>query len=326
MSELNTPEGTESPSRMSVSEAASILSKSRAAKAEAPVEEVTEEPALEAAEEIEEVVEEEVEEEPLQQEDDEDPELSVEGPAAEEEELPSEVEALDIDGELIPLEEVRKGYLRQSDYTKKRQAESDQLKQTMAHVEQRVNALDSLLMHLPRQEEPNWHHRAQENPDWQLEKLAWDQNQHAINNATNALAQERKMALAQVQQKTYQELTDGTFKREWRDPNTLNEDLGRMQDFAAKIGFSPHEISAIDQPHHIKVLHLAMEALENRLHLKTTKKKLVKKPRVIKPGSRSRMGNAQTRNNDALKAQFDKTPSVQNAAAMFAEARRAGKS
>ena len=322
MSDLNNPEeGTEMPSRMSVSEAASILSKSRSAKAEeATPEEVVEE---ETTDEVVEAGDEPpVEAEtPEEEEEDEDPDLALDGPGAEEEELPQE--AIEIDGELISVEELKSGYLRQSDYTKKRQAESEQVKQSMAQVEQRVNALDSILSQLPRQQEPNWHQRAAENPDWQLEKLAWDQNQQAIQNASNALVQERQLALAQAQAQTYQQLIDGSFKSEWRDPNTLNKDLERMQEFAAAIGFSQDEISQIDQPHHIKVLHLAMEAMNNRKQLKTAKKKLVKKPKVQKPGNRSRIGNAQQRNNDALRAQFDKKPTAKNAAAMFSAARRA---
>jgi hypothetical protein len=109
-----------------------------------------------------------------------------EDPTDDSEEEQSEEMTLEVDGESLTAEELKLGYLRQSDYTKKTQAVAEQRKAYEAQTEQTQATMNALLSaanaDLSRFQGVNWEAVAVENPDqYKQAKAAFEQTQSTYN-------------------------------------------------------------------------------------------------------------------------------------------------
>jgi len=246
-------------------------------------------------ESLEEESEEEAEEEESEESDDEDEEALY---------------AVTVNGEEheVSLDELMKGYSRQSDYTKKTQ----ELSQGRKEIEEAKFNYDSALtqMQQERQHYVNQLNQILQNSSNNLQeynKIDWDalkeddpieyvkmkEDYREGKEKMQALDQQRQMAMQQQQaeaQKVQQEVIQGERAKmveaipEWGDPEKQKELATDVKNYALSQGFSEEELNSLVDHRSVLVLMKAAkyDALENA---DVKSKKLKNKPKVIRAGS-----------------------------------------
>jgi len=267
---------------------------------EAPVDE-------EVAEETEEA--EEVEEEAPESEEEGQAEEETEEEVAEEEEYEVVAEedlkyTVKVDGEELEvgIDELKNGYQRQADYTRKSQALAEQRKETEQIQSERQKLEQERQMYANGlqmlQEQQAGRLQEFENTDWETLK-ADDPYQYMLKKDEYRDAQERLQNAQQQQVLIQQEQADAANKArahfvqqeysrlvqalpEWNDQeSTIKKDI---QQYATSVGFRPEEISQLADHRSVLIIKKAMEY--DKLTTKVApKKKAVKKvPKVQKSG------------------------------------------
>ena len=228
----------------------------------------------------EEVVEDEVEAEVAESEEAEDGQTEdEEGEADTEEEdadtdesddKPKEPEFLEIDGEKVSVEEVKLGYLRQSDYTRKTQAVAEQRKAAEEDRQYTASALNAVLTavgaDLSRWENVDWERAAAENPEQYAQaKAAYEHTQALFGGIREQAdgfvkrAQEaQKQALAVKAQESVAILKTTV-------PGWNNDLYGKIGEFACtELGFTPDEFNQIADHRAIMSIYESMQYRKGR--------------------------------------------------------------
>lgn len=242
---------------------------------------------------------------------------------AEEVEIEEEVEeeplyAVKIDGEDVEvnLDELRSGYQRQSDYTKKSQALSEQRKQieadlqaTQAERAQYAQALEyfnqNVTSEMAKYENVNWQELKESDPyEYMMRKEEYRelQDKQKASQEAQTLLQQRQQA---EQQQQMQEIMQRESKLlsealpEYANPDsTIRDDLKK---YAVGMGYSDQEINGLVDHRAVLMLNKAMQFDRLQKAKKTVVKKKVKNvPKVQKPGS------AQTKQDVASEARSAK--------------------
>lgn len=216
-----------------------------------------------------------------------------ESPAESEQSLPTTLKLPD--GTEITADEAIKGYLRESDYTRKTQQLSQKEKQADLRVENAVKQLADVYQELTsqREQEPDWKKVAQDRPlDWQLEKLEWDDKQRKLQNARTKAEEVYKQHAREAQGRMINTLTSGEYDPRWVNQSAFEEDVGKLvKDFQAR-GIPPARIDQILDPVEFMVAIDAMryrELVSKKPEIKREVKKSVETPRpkALQPGARS---------------------------------------
>ena len=270
--------------------------------------EVTETPVDET--EVEETQEaEEVEEEAPESEEEGQAEEETEEEVTEEEEYEVVAEedlkyTIKVDGEELEvgIDELKNGYQRQADYTRKSQALAEQRKGTEAiqserqQLEQERQMYANGLQMLQEQqssklqefEGTDWTALKQEDPyQYMLQKDEYRDAQEKVQNV-----QQQQILIQQEQAEVVQKARSNFVKQEynrlvdalpeWNDKeSTIKKDV---QEYAVSVGFRPEEINQLADHRSVLVIKKAMEY--DKLTTKVApKKKAVKKvPKVQKAG------------------------------------------
>jgi len=245
-------------------------------------------------ESLEEESEEEAEEEESEESDDEEEEALY---------------AVTVNGEEheVSLDELMKGYSRQSDYTKKTQ----ELSQGRKEIEEAKYTYDSALTQMQQERQHyvtqlnqilqnssnnlneynkiNWDALKEDDP---IEYVKMKEDFREGKEKMQALDQQRQMAMQQQQaeaQKVQQEVIQGERARmvealpEWGDPEKQKELATDVKTYALSQGFSEEELNSLVDHRSVLVLMKAAkyDALENA---DVKSKKLKNKPKVIRSG------------------------------------------
>jgi len=192
------------------------------------------------------------------------------------------------DGKVVTYDDLKKGYLRQEDYTRKTQ-EAAAIRQS---VEEHANALAAQRQEVDRvlttamqfqasqmPQEPNWAELAAD-PDPRkliLARGAWDQHilklgqletaRQANQHAANAEAQRRYTATMTSE---FEQLTQKVG--EFKDPKKRAEAKERMVNYAAEVGLTPAELSQVGRnPGDHRLLMILDEAARYRALVKKAK-------------------------------------------------------
>ena len=308
-----------------VSEAGRTLAKARTTK--------TSEPVLEEEEAVEEQTVEAVEEETVkaQEQEQETPEDATEEESPEEVEEVEEVEeepngvllTLD-DGTPLTADDIKKGYLRESDYTRKTQKLASERKAVESEAKARITALDAALASMRPEREPDWVQVAQTNPnEWQVQKLHYDKRKQERQNAVAILKQEQSNIIEKSKQNAVNDLQSGIYRPDWKNAQTFESDLSKTSNFALeKLGFGAEEIHNIADPRAIMALDMARRFAETKTKVQTANKKVVKKPKVLKGGTKTSLKAGKNRVVASAQEAFDKNPSRANAMALMKAQRK----
>ena len=295
-------------------------------------EEVVEE--TEEAEEVEEEAPEEEEEGQAEEETKEEVAEEEEYEVVAEEDLKYTVK---VDGEELEvgIDELKNGYQRQADYTRKSQALAEQRKETEQIQSERQRLEQERQMYANGlqmlQEQQSAKLKDFDNVDWEGLKTE-DPYQYMIKKDEYRDAQERITNLVQEQQAVQQEqaqqaqqvrahFVQQEYSRlvqalhEWNDSkSTIKKDV---QDYAISAGFLPEEVSQLADHRSILVIKKAMEF--DKLTTKVApKKKAVKKvPKVQKSGRGNSKEDVAAEAIKKKRARLQKSGKQDDAASIF---------
>lgn len=267
---------------------------------------------LETEEEVEEDDgdEEEAEDESTDDED-EDPDLDDEDTDEEvtELELSDDLSiTVKIDGKEseVTLAELRNGYSRTADYTRKATALAEQRKALEADTEsirgERAlyeELLPKLRLQLQQQaiQEPNWDSLYDEDPieaarlerHWRKSQEEQTQKLSAIQAEEQRLSEARQAEELQVLQQDI--ITERNripeFIPEWKDQEVMAREADELRKWAVTQGVSETELNDIRQANVLGILRKAMLFDKGTKKVQSSKKPSNKKTRVIRPGSSS---------------------------------------
>ena len=291
---------------------------------------------VEETKEAEEVEEEAPEEEEGQAEEETEEEVEEE----EETEIVAEEDlkyTIKVDGEEIEvgIDELKNGYQRQADYTRKSQALAEQRKETEAILSERQKLEQERQMYANGlqmlREQQSSKLQEFENTDWQTLKdddpyqyiLKRDEYRDAQEKVQNVQqqqmliqqeqAEEAQKARAHFVQQEYNRLVEAL--PEWNDQeSTIKKDV---QEYAKSVGFLPEEINQLADHRSVLVIKKAMEY--DKLTTKVApKKKAVKKvPKVQKSGRGNSKEDAATEAIKKKRARLQKSGKQHDAASVF---------
>ena len=237
-----------------------------------------------------------------------------------------------VDGEEfeVDLDELRNGYQRQSDYTKKSQSvaemrkayeanlqsvqqERDQYQQVLANMENYQN------LELKKYQELDWASLKEDDPVEYMEKRIEFQD---AKDKANQVKQEQMAVQQKTQQEVYQNIQHkvqeeaellATALPEYSDPSSnLKTEL---RDFAINMGFSEQDVNGITDHKVVLVLHKAM--LQERANSSTSSKVKKGPAKVIKAGVPVTKKQRVARDVQAKRDRLRKTGNVNDAANAF---------
>ena len=301
----------------------------------------SDEEVVEETKEAENVEEETPEEGQVEAEAEEEVSEEVESEESEEElEIVAEEDlkyTIKVDGEEfeVGIDELKSGYQRQADYTRKSQALAEQRKETeniqseRQQLEQERQMYANGLQMLQEQQtaklqdfdKVDWETMKEEDPyQYMLKKDEYRDAQERVNNAAQQqvlIQQEQQAAVQQARgefiQQEYARLVAAL--PEWNDKDsTIKKDI---QEYATSVGFKPEEISQLADHRSVLVIKKAMEF--DKLTKKVApKKKAVKKvPKVQKAGRGTSKEDTAAEALKAKRTRLRKSGKQDDAASLF---------
>ncbi|WP_343577947.1 hypothetical protein [Pseudomonas sp.] len=234
----------------------------------------------------------------------------------------------------VTLDELKNGYQRQSDYTRKTQEAAELRKQaeterSQANQErehyfnnlQRMQVqLESVLEH---QSQIDWNKLIDENPVEAVRQQHLLQERQARYQQVMAeqqrVAQQYQAEQAQAQASYLSEQREALLAKlpDWKDDAKAAAEQGAISKFLQEQGFDSAEIQAVTDHRHVLIARDAMRYRDLMANAKAQAKKVQEAPqRVVKPG----VGESPNldRRTTAMK-QLGKTGRVEDAAAVFAQ-------
>lgn len=318
MSENTNPVGSGS---MSLMDAAMALESP-----ETPLEEQVEEASAELDEGESQNQEPESEGEP-EGEQDEEGEFDEGEEEAEGEQEPEAI-TVKVDGEeiAVTLDELKAGYSRQSDYTKKAQALAEQRKAFEAEAQaiigerqQYQQLLGALQQQLTASDEPDWDTLRQTDPiEYSLQMADWQRKQQKL-----AAVQQEQQRLAQLQQVEQQKSLAQQLQREaqalesalpeWKDVEKRKAVQSRVKEQGKKLGFSDEELAQVFDHRAVVALHKAAlydELMSKRQALKPA----APNSKTVAPKAKVPVGNVVVKR---AREAFQGNPSIASAAQLL---------
>jgi len=199
---------------------------------------------------------------------------------------------VEIDGEQVPLVELKKGYLRQSDYTRKTQELAEQRRELGTQAEEVQKLLTGMALvlqqSLPPEPDPSL---ANNNPEEYLrQKAAYDAAVQNIQQLVQMAEQAQEVTLSATQPDPEAE-AERLLERvpELRDPKLQEKWFAEAETAARQLGFSDEEIENVADHRLWLLAHYAaigMRAEGLRDEMKAEKNKL--KPSARKPRGKAR--------------------------------------
>lgn len=279
---------------------------------------------------LEDLEEDTLEDDELEGTDDEADEVEAEDEAEDQEaedqteEEPAEVSVTLDSGETVSLDELKGGYLRQSDYSRKTQ----EVANTRKALEEQAQLIESVTNAFVQQM------RATLPPEPPMELMATDPQKHYL------MSVQRQQALAQVQEvfaqadQAKQVTTQLSQEDKVARAREANDKLVQMfpeaaggesrkrffdnvQNVAESIGFTTDELNSVDDPRIFALAHWAKKGLDADRAKKTVKEKVQKAPpaKATKPQQIARKTRAKAKARERLLAD----DSLENAIALLSD-------
>ena len=210
---------------------------------------------------------------------------------------------VDINGNTVSLKELKSGYLRQADYTKKSQELAEQRKayqlQQMdgAQIRNEVSqALNGMMQQVAAEfqglQEPDWSYLADNDPaEYVREKERWTKREAAIRQiyeAQQEVTRKNEEYAKYMQQEAYKKANDdlkAALPEKFNDRETARATLADITGYLHSTGFSADEINSVADAKIIITAYKAMlyDRLQNKVPAAV--KKIGQKPALTMPGS-----------------------------------------
>ena len=261
----------------------------------------------------------------------------TEGDYAEEPEETPDVYTVKVNGEEIEvtLDELRAGYSRQSDYTRKSQEVAERRKAIEA-LEAEINAeREQYAALLPRmreqleqqlQAEPDWDKLYDQNPveatklerKWKAAKEQREQQIQAVQAEQQRVAQirQRQMQEQMAKQLEAEQARLPEMIPEWKNPETAKKEAKEIRDFLLSKGFSEQDVDGITNAGVVAMARNAMLFEKGRAKISEAKGQGKPGPKPMKAGSR---GTQPRRRGEVEKAhqRLKQTGRVKDAASVI---------
>ena len=235
----------------------------------------------------------------------------------------------------VGIDELKSGYQRQADYTRKSQALAEQRKGTekiqseRMQLEQERQMYANGLQMLQEQhtaklqdfDEVEWETLKQEDPyAYMIKKDEYRDAQERVDNlqaeqrlVQQEQAQQMQQARAHFVQQEYARLVNAL--PEWNDKDsTIKKDI---QEYATSVGFRPEEINQLADHRSVLVIKKAMEYDELTKKIAPKKKAVRKVPKVQKAGRGKSKEDTATEELKKKRTRLRKSGKQKDAASLF---------
>jgi len=241
---------------------------------------------------------------------------------------------VEVNGEEKTVEEMKNGYLRQQDYTRKTQ-ELAELRREVDAREAEIASKDAQYAQLlpalqerleqPMEQEPDWDKLYDTDPNMAARaERQWRKQQEERNAQLEAVRQERMRMAELEQQRNAQFEARYTDEQrailpdlipEWRDTKVAKQEAGQLRDFLLSEGFSENDVNGLRNATLVKLARKAM--LYDRGQTRATQAKTAKpkpKAKTMKTGSRGSQPKPRSAQTQA-RTRAQQTGRMQDAAA-----------
>lgn len=213
-----------------------------------------------------------------------------------------------VDGEEmeVSLAELRNGYSRTADYTRKSTALAEQRKQIESEIETIRNerALYQELLPVLRQQieqqtsqEPDWDSLYNDDPieAARLERQWRSYKEEQAKKLSAIEAEQKRLSETQAaeQQKKAQEFVAAERAKlpevipEWKDEQVMVKEADELRKWAVSQGLTEREVDSVQQANILAILRKAMLFDKGKKNVESVKRPANKKGRVVRPGSRN---------------------------------------
>lgn len=244
----------------------------------------------------------------------------------------------------VTLDELKKGYSRQADYTRKQQQLAERNREIDSH-EQQVSGLadqykeklkqaEDVLQALGRKPDSYWEQLSQSDPDRYAREAEQDrqrQRDMELIRQERENADEQKKRLSQQEQQRRQRREQENMAillPEWSDADTKQQDIQRIAGYAGNLGFTNDELNSIADSRQVKVLRDAAKWQELQQKQSSGKKRgnsdkgeesgRKRKSSTAKPGKPKRQSRNQSKSKKA-QSRLRKSGSLRDAADVFSQ-------
>ena len=203
----------------------------------------------------------------------------------------------------VGLDELKAGYSRQSDYTKKSQAlsqersafeqdrdavllERQQYAQLLGALQQQLNYADEPAPDFDKMYDEDPIEATRLERQWQQKQAAKQQKMQAIQleqqRVDEANRQYQMQAMQQILQEEVQRLPE--VIPEWRDEDLASKEREELREYLINSGVAEEELQSLVRANHIKVLRKAMLYDRGQSRVKRATKN-GRRSKTVKPGS-----------------------------------------
>ncbi len=249
------------------------------------------------------------------------------------EQAPAEVEVALPDGSTtkVKLDELKNGYLRREDYTRKTQAHAETVKAFDAQVQQvsqvvkaKLDTLQAELDRLiPSEKSIDWDNLHKTDP---AEYVKWKEYFRDLKDQRQAVAHEQAQIAYQEQQRQAQQSVE-TLKREgealakalpvFADPKKGDAARSELRSYLLKEGYTQEQIAGLSDHRSVKIAWKAAQYDKLQAAKPAVEKRVVNLPRVQKPGAALDGDQVSRQKLTSLDQKLRKTGRVEDAAALI---------
>ena len=242
---------------------------------------------------------------------------------------------VEVDGEEITVEELKRGNLRHRDYTRKTQelaearremsAQYEEIERERAQYAQMLPALQERLQQ-PVEQEPDWDTLYDTDPTMAAKaERQWRKQQEERSAQLEAVQAERQR-MAQLEQQRVEQMQAQYFEQqrqilpeiipEWRDTSVASQEAKDIRSFLLTEGFTEQDVNGLTNATLVKLARKAMLYDKGQTRATEAKQKpKTQKPRkTLKAGSRGSQPKPRSEQQQALQ-RARQTGRMQDAAA-----------
>ncbi len=218
----------------------------------------------------------------------------------------------EIDGEQISLSELRNGYLRQSNFTKKTQELAEQRRlyeaaqfdknQLRMEALQGIEALkQQMAIEFQQIQQPNWDELLRDDPhQFLIEQQNWARKEAVVKqmfDAETALRTKQAEYEAEMHQAQLRESQTQFLAKypEMRDSGKSAEALGEITQLLIDNGFTKEEINGVSDYRIVGILYELNKAIKTQKAIPNVVQKFEQKPAISVKGTSSKGSDAYTR-------------------------------
>lgn len=223
-----------------------------------------------------------------------------------------EEQFFEIEGEQISLSELRNGYLRQSNFTKKTQELAEQRKvyeaaqfdknQLRMEALQGIEALkQQMAIEFQQIQQPNWDELLRDDPhQFLIEQQNWARKEAVVKqmfDAEQALREKQKAYEDEQHQAQLRESQTQFLAKypEMRDSGKSAEALGEITQLLIDNGFTKEEINGVSDYRIVGILYELNKAIKTQKAIPNVVQKFEQKPAISVKGTSSKGSDAYTR-------------------------------